>query len=329
MRRVASGAFGLVVLLIGGCVESVNPPFLETDLVMEPTFVGEWASGGEHFRGTPTLPNPDPKASIKIIADGPTSYKIIEIGVDKPADRAWLFKLQDRLFLCRKIPEGGYETSRITISGDCVKIWSLNFKEVLKKDANATLHKIEESGNLILTGSTQQLRQFFIDHSDDSSVWLDKSFDYLHCRGLRVGPTGAVDRKQRTLDYWSEMRCVLQSTRLPAAGSGSEAAEVWSATGREIRFLSQSGVDQDALRYGIRVKDFCDSMATYTEKHKSPPEPFTTAVRISTGAPAFEHAAATPEREAVLAQWRRLEVDLEAGRRKLATSLQSSLQPIR
>jgi len=307
----------LALLTAGGCVETKNAPFVPGDLVFEPGLLGDWV---EDASDGPPFPGADPAKPVEMtvrrleVAKGGAYRHVTDIDGKKQADDLHVFKLGERYFFAVKDKdEGGYAVLRMTVSGSCVKLWEMSSRQVLGDQPGVAKH----STDFALTGPTAEVRNFLMRHSDEPGVWAGLPRVYRRKDGLKVMPAGLTGGKQRTLDYWSELRSTLQGVGLAVAGTGADAAAAWARADKAIKSMSAEGVDPDASACGPLASGLCDALTEYTRKRRRPTDQLAALVRESTGGSASDPTALPPGKEAVQDRARDVLAKLEAARKKL------------
>lgn len=311
-----------------GCVETEKPPYSSGDVVFEPALLGDWVYlDGQERGGLPPVRRSPGKATHRIERAENGSYRNLALGGEKEVVEFTVFKLGDRYFLASKADKGRFRVSRLTISGEFLKIWWLNFERVLEAHPEAVKHKVDDF-TTVLTGSTDELRVFLLKYADEPGVWNWKYESMQRVDGLKVTPAGLTGRKQRTLDYWAEMRLALQDSAPSHGTTRDNLSAFWAAASSEIGLQITDGVDADAVACGKLATELCDVMAKYTGKHR-PTAPLASLVRESTGGVAAEPTTLPAGRDEVLARVREALAKLEMMRKKLSDRYKCEFLPIR
>jgi len=312
-----------------GCVETKNTPFLAEDLVFEPGLLGDWV---EDMSDIPPFPGEDPAKPMEKtvrrleIAKGGAYRVVINIDGKRQADDLHLFKLDTRYFVALKNKDGGqFTVLRLTVSGSCAKLWQMAPGQVLGDQPGEAKH----NPDFVLTGPTAEVRDFLVKHSDDPGVWAEMPQVYRRKDGLKVTPAGLTGGKQRTLDYWAELRSTLQGVGIASAGTGTDAASAWARANKAIRSMPAEGVDPDASACGPLASALCDALAEYTRKRRRPTDPLAALVRVSTGDSASDPTSLPPGKEAVQDRARDVLAKLEVARKKLTERYKCEFPTIR
>lgn len=325
--RTAGLLSAALAVLTAGCVETRNPPYLPGDLVFEPGLLGDWTEDTSHL---PSAPGGDPKGPAekpvrRLDTAKGGAYRLVTVGADPPdAVDLHLFKLGDRYFVALN-EEKRHVVLRLTVSGGGVKLWRLSPGRVLGDDPGAAKH----AADFVLTGPTADVRDFLTKHSDAPGVWNALPHVYRRKGGLKVTPAGLTGGRQRTMDYWAELRATLQGVTVSVGGTGADAAAAWAAADKAIRSMATDGVDAEAAACGPLAAGLCDALAGYTRARRCPPDPLAALVREATGAAADDAAKPPPGRDAVQERTRDVLAKLEAARRVLAERYKCEVPSIR
>ncbi len=166
-----------IALILGGCVRSVNPVYLDEQLAFDPALVGKWT-------------DPGAKDVITCAAreDG-KSYRIVFID-EKGAESAFighLAKVGD-LRLLDLAPEQPSNLAdlaqahflalhsfyRITDIAPSVKFQMMGvewLKKILSDDPQALETLPLDKDNLVLSNTTQEIQAFILKHRDTPGAW--------------------------------------------------------------------------------------------------------------------------------------------------------------
>lgn len=326
--RCALMLAALAALAAAGCVETKNPPFQPEDLAFEPGLLGDWAD--ESAAPPPAGDKPAPPTAYRVEAAKGTAYRATGDGGPKDAISFFLFKLGDRYFVAAAA-DGRYQVLRAVASGDTVRLWPLDPAAVLGDDPGRAGHEssvVLARRTTVLTGPTAEVRAFLARHADDPAVWAGPPMVYRRKDGLKLTTAGLTGRKQRTLDYWAELRSTLQGGKFPVGGPGADAAAEWKRVAASLAALSAEGVDPDAAACGLVAAELGDAAAAYARLRRRPVDPLAALVRDATGG-AADPATLPPGREAVQARAREALATLEAARAKLAGRYGGEFLPVR
>src|SRR5262245_20950026 len=169
-----------LLALMTACVPSLNPLYTEADIVFDESLIGRWQCDdgeGNSRRWTFTK------------AEG-NSYTLEDLERGDPASfDAKLVKLGDRLYLnihllevpidndlLRSLVIRTHIFARITVEGNTMAVelmdpdWLKN--QVVEGDQSLEHRKLGD-GTMLLTASTEQLRQFIQQHQDDKGVFCE------------------------------------------------------------------------------------------------------------------------------------------------------------
>jgi hypothetical protein len=177
MRR---GKWTVFVLILGGCVPSLHPLYLENDLVLEPTLLGTWKVGDETWTFS---------------EENKTQYKLVCINAGRKIGEynIHMLKLHDQLFLDLfpvdlNEEQDGFYLLHFVPSHSFLLVKQLQpdlklayfdpewLREYLKSHPDAIRHEEVESGpndGIILTASTQDLQTFVLQHVHEAFRDID------------------------------------------------------------------------------------------------------------------------------------------------------------
>ena len=319
-----------------GCVESEQPPFAAEDLVFEPALLGDWELVPDPTDLVASAPNAK-KETYRITVGPDGSYISTPLGKDKSAPAPlWLFKIGDRYFAAQKglqrlseNPKIVYTVWRVVVRGSELQLWDIEFASLLNENPKLASFKTKpdnERGSGYFDGPTKEVRALLAAHSDDNCVWF-VSLQYRRTAGLKVTEAGFLGKKQRTLDYWAQLRHLLHSSTLTVWGSSNVSG--WYKTSDHIKNLPKDGVDAEAVAAGASAIALCNAMEEYADKRKPPADPLASLIRLTTGEPLFDPATAPPEQAKVVAKARESIAALEASRTKLAAQFKAEFLPIK
>lgn len=174
------------MLLLAGCLPSVNPLYTEQDLVFDPALIGVWRE------------KPSSRDSWIFTKRNEKSYQLVLTDDDKSSPFvAHLLKLGEQRFLNMqpdKEPIEGLETEstyqsllvrghlflRVDQIEPKLRLAAIDadwLDDFLKKNPDALAHSRPDDRQLVLTASTAELQKFVLKHLKTEGAWGDPT-DY-------------------------------------------------------------------------------------------------------------------------------------------------------
>jgi hypothetical protein len=189
--RRAAACFALVALItLISCapVLSLHPWYTDKDVVFEPGLLGTWI---------------DPTGDSTTVVFAKLNDKAYEVTLWDPSKKvstaqsfeAHLVKLGDHLFLdavqdgikvegddVAVLAVSGHMFGRVAFAGDSLKLSFFDDEWVQKSLKAGTIsirHEDLDSGDIVLTATTQELQKFALDHVNDDNAYTG-GIDELH-----------------------------------------------------------------------------------------------------------------------------------------------------
>jgi hypothetical protein len=322
MRRAVLASALAALCVASGCIESKNPPFETADLVVEPALLGDWRRPRLSVDDFDLWDLTDPKEQplYRIQAGEGTGYREVRPGGGgrEVTTEFELFKVGDHYIVTEFVTKfegeaGVYETLKVTTNGNELVYWVALGDAILDEQPDAAKHDKD-----VLTGDTAGVKKFLLSAADTPGIW-ELARVLARDREGKVGASGLTGKKQRTLDYWFALRAGLQSGRVPSAAPGWRTSFGWGKQAAVIRrFTNPTGVDEDAAKCGPLAVEFCEAVARYAEKRRTPPDPFAATLRVTLGGAATDPAKLPPGREEIEKRFKELSEKLDATRKKLS-----------
>jgi len=174
-------AFYLAVILIAGCVPSLHPLYTEKDVIFEEKLLGRWKEDDNIW-------------TFKKGSD-PNSYEL-NIRVDNEDGRfeAHLTKIKDSMYLDLypdepEIQANDYYKMHLLPVHTFLKVEAIDpnlqmrmmnpefIAELVESNPDAVKHELVDDDNdrVVLTASTQQLRQFIAEYENEEKLFGDIS----------------------------------------------------------------------------------------------------------------------------------------------------------
>ncbi len=268
MKRSIVPLFLLVAAV--GCdvhlTDSTKPLYTENDLVQEDAVLGNWMEHEGKVRisvetadeNTYRIPAPNPKAK-------PTHLHFR------------LLKLGDHYFIDLDHRLGGHTFGRIALLGNSLYVRSFHpdwLKARCKESPEAFAHTVVQTveqgtdgkphtvERLVLTGDTLALQTLVLKYVDDPSAFRGTPTSPLLKVGkIPIHATGLASKKQRTFNYWYEVRMAIHSLSLPEGIQPDAAAGRLEGLSRTISNLPTLGVDLSAAECAAQAATTYKSFA--------------------------------------------------------------------
>lgn len=252
MGRWVKCILPLVLLALAGCVVgSEHPLHTEKDLVFEEWLLGKWTSG---------------VGNTVLERDGDKCYKAVvnELEGKTRVDRYRLVSLGDHYFLQYHFGESpGCLFFKISVLGSSIRLRDLDeawIDSLLQANPNAIKHKVARTNDpatgkpkneYALTAPTGDLQAFVLKYINQPKAFRlysnEKTCDYTSARNIPITPTGLASKKQRTGDYWYEVRMLIFTTQIGKNTQPADVAKELKRLVKAIRGLPTLGVDLDAV----------------------------------------------------------------------------------
>lgn len=177
MRSIGILRIIIFLILLSGCVPSLQPLFTEIDLVFNPALLGHWI-------------DKNGKVECTFKKSGEKQYELIAKRKNLPEDyySVHLVKLQDFYFLdiypknkseyCKSIFFGIYyilahNIAKITIDKDVLRINMFNpaVLENMIKNKKINISHAYYGENILLTASTAELQDFVLKYANDKGLF--------------------------------------------------------------------------------------------------------------------------------------------------------------
>jgi hypothetical protein len=150
--------------------------------------------------------------------------------------------------------------------------------DAIKHDTELTRTPYKDKGvkreintkRIRLTASPRDLQAFVLKHINDPLAF--RASGDVHERGQKIEITaeGLASKKQRTFDYWYEVRSILLGTPRPPKGANArQLAKTLSDVSKEIADLPTLGVDEDAVDCGNDLSQHLGQVANFLKNSQS------------------------------------------------------------
>lgn len=192
MRRMLTAFSALLCcVLLAGCApqDSLFPLFLESDAVFDPQILGTWTvQAGSGLKG-----DEDKRQALFAKGERERTYEVTIPNLDQGTafiSHARLVKLGNYLFIDLGSPDLehskanfiGYPAvtshvfGRVFLNGDSMRIAFLSDQWIKDhaKEGNLTLPSITGPDGILLTAKTEELREFAIEHAEDTEVFSER-----------------------------------------------------------------------------------------------------------------------------------------------------------
>jgi len=172
------------VLLLVGCVTSLNPLYTDKELVYDPALIGVWADDGTDAH-TWTFEKGGERSYKLVVAHGdkssPFVAHLVELGehrfLDLCPDQPSLDDLKrDELYKVALIP--GHLFVKVIQIKPTLRVAVMDSEwldKLLEKKTKALAHQKMEDGRIVLTASTKALQGFMSKHWGTEGAWGDKT----------------------------------------------------------------------------------------------------------------------------------------------------------
>jgi hypothetical protein len=259
-----------VALLLTGCVETEHPLVPPGEAVAEPRLEGVWQGDGTVY-------------SVQRVGQEPASYRVVEIrgGEAKViSEGPLLFRVGRRYFLVPN-PEKNFFPLRVSFAGDELRVRELNWRwldDYLATHRKALKHHHQGSGGglgswpvLVLEAPTKELQAFVEKHMDELFSTPVKRFTRVGKAALPpLAKEGLASRRQRTFDYWDEVRYQLKSVPFWHTASRAEAIENCAILARVIQEIPTDLIDREATDAGRHHAALFRDAAKYLSDRTEP-----------------------------------------------------------
>lgn len=137
---------------------------------------------------------------------------------------------------------------------------------------------------ILLTASTEDLQAFLLDRIDDPTAFGGAS-KLRRARKIEVAPAGLASKRQRTLEYWCEVRALSVEPHLPPGAKPDQIAQELTRMAKEIEDLPTLGVDLIASDCALETASAFNRMSDYAKTSQSGERMFEAAIRGFFGDP--------------------------------------------
>jgi hypothetical protein len=270
-------AAAMVLMAAAGCVSSKHALHTQKDVVFEPALLGEWRSVESDGRLSPSV--------TKVQKMGQSAYRA---GSGNNDNRDFdLLRLGDHYFVDWCVKEGTQEThafGKVTASGSDLKIWTIDqdwLMSLLKRNPWAVKHELHRyrdaqakvtSESVTLTAPTEALQGFVLNHVNTPGAFKVCPFSGRYRREGKpeVPATGLLSKRQRTFDYWYEVRAIYLGSTIPAGVPANRVNPELERVASALENLPTLGVDLDAVQSSLYAAKTFRNMAAFLEKHNAP-----------------------------------------------------------
>jgi hypothetical protein len=268
MSRKLPGLY--LVLLLTGCIETEHALVPAKEAIPEPRLEGVWKGD-------------DAVYSLQRLGQDPASYRLVQIkgqATTVLSEGPLLFRLGRRYFLIPK-QEEMFWPMRVSFAGDELRVRALNdrwledyltkHREALKHDRKSRSDRFGTWSALVLQAPTKDLQKFFEEH-------MDELFSSPVARFTRVGKPalpllakeGLASPKQRTFDYWDEVRYQLASVPLWRGASRANGLENCNILARVLKEIPTDLIAREAADAGREQTLLFSALAAYLREGKGP-----------------------------------------------------------
>ncbi len=291
MCRLLSMA--VVLICMAGCyTESTNPLFTDKELVEDDSLIGDWklndlkatvaSAGHKAYRITIQEAGPAPKTET-------TNLRVLKLG--------------DHHFVDFEIPKGGRAFARIAILGDHLYMRAFSeswledrLRQFPKEIAHQTERRAAESAfsvkkgdRIVLTADTADLQSFVLKYVGDPMAFGEDTFSknpiFDRVGKIAIAPSGLASKKERTYNYWYEVRMILHSLVIRSDEKPEEVAKKLDELSKSVSDIPIVGVDYAAAKCATDAARVFTSMATVIRSGNDPSKVVEAFIRGLAGDP--------------------------------------------
>jgi hypothetical protein len=247
----------LPLLCALGCVKSKQPFYLSEDVVFSEILLGEWRIEREPRKYTP---------HVQLVrGEGKT---VVPAAKNPTLDgTAQLFRLGDHYFLdvLQRSPNNSspkntedkvHTLFKVSLIGDDLFYRSRNpdwLMDLMQRDPKAIACERGDPsapGGILLTASTKELQAFIGKYIEDTRAFSVVE-RWSAGKGTAVAEEGFGSKRQRTLDYWYELR--MRASNPKVLGKATKLCLLpwptsWKACPARLWAASSSGVGKSRVR---------------------------------------------------------------------------------
>jgi hypothetical protein len=271
----------LLVVALGsvGCVPSKEPLYTEKDLLVDEAILGDWQ-----------MQTAEGQATLTIKKSGKNRFKEVRIGSrgERTEFELTLFKLGNSYFTdfafgsehyFFKVCVLGDKMVMRTPTMDSLKLYLHFYPKQLKHERT----RIEGwNDSFKFTASTLELQAFVMANMNDHSLF-QQSMTYQRIGKFPVTPFGLASKKQRTFDYWCEIRGIFRGGFVPFGAKPDEMAKEFNRIASGIADLPTLGVDSVAVDCGVDLIRLLNNTSMHVKKYSDPDKLLEAFMRGITG----------------------------------------------
>lgn len=174
----------LALMLVAGCVPSLNALLTEEDLVFEEALLGTWGEKNEHW----TFTKDGEKAYLLTITEKDHKPGVFHAGLGKLDGHLFLnifpeetpMQEMDRVDFYKFHYVPAHTFMRVWKIGDELQLSMLDYdwlEKLLKEDPTAIQHSRTgaDGDGLVITAPTEELQKFFIKHANNKEAFSSDS----------------------------------------------------------------------------------------------------------------------------------------------------------
>jgi hypothetical protein len=177
-----------LTLTLLGCLPSLNPLYTDKDLIHDPALLGAWVEENDDTNKKErswTFTKEDEHAYKLEIKEGerqsPFGAHLLKLGGQRyldicPADTGSEGARHEDLYNSLILP--GHLFMKVKRIEPVLEMQALNgdwLEKFLQANPKALPHQKLKEGPLVLTGSTEELQAFVLQHADETEAWGDPS----------------------------------------------------------------------------------------------------------------------------------------------------------